>query len=134
MTRSSVWLLVPVMFLALVTVAAGQAKPPVPLQKGPVKVHLPPVSSSPTYDQHCASCHGADGRGNADKAKVLKIEPDKLDFGRGNAANYTHDQLKTIIVHGQGKMPAFEKKLGSGEVDPLVDHVSALAKSLRNAK
>ena len=121
------------MLMACCTAATKEA-PSLSSKPRPPGTGRKAVSSSPTYDQHCASCHGADGRGNADKAKVLKIEPDKLDFGRGNAANYTHDQLKTIIVHGQGKMPAFEKKLGSGEVDPLEDHVSALAKSLRNAK
>lgn len=86
------------------------------------------------YDKHCKSCHGADGAGNADKAKMLKIEPEKLNLGRAESASITKDEAKKITLEGKGKMPSYEKKLKPEEVDPVVDHALSLGKALREKK
>jgi cytochrome c6 len=84
-----------------------------------------------TYDKSCASCHGADGRGNEAKAKILKIDAATLNLGRPEGAAMTRDELKARILQGKGKMPAYEKKLAPADVDPVLDYVIELAKAIR---
>jgi len=81
-----------------------------------------------TYDKLCASCHGAEGRGNAEKAALLKIEPRLLDLSRPEAANLPRDSLRKILLEGKGKMPAYRKKLKANEVDPVLDFAISLAR------
>lgn len=92
------------------------------------------AEAPPAYDKHCKSCHGADGAGNPDKAKMLKIEPEKLNLGRADAASLTKDEAKKITLEGKGKMPSYAKKLKPEEVDPVVDHAMELGKALREKK
>jgi mono/diheme cytochrome c family protein len=84
-----------------------------------------------TYDKMCASCHGADGRGNEAKAKVLKLDPATLNLGRPESAAMTRDQLKEVLVKGKAKMPSYEKKLAADDVDPVLDYSIELAKAIR---
>ena len=44
-----------------------------------------------TFDKMCASCHGADGKGNPDKAKVLKIDAALLNLGRPETKDTSRD-------------------------------------------
>jgi mono/diheme cytochrome c family protein len=92
------------------------------------------VDAKAVYKKLCASCHGPDGRGNPAKAKILKIDPKLLDLGRPESANLTRDQLKTILLKGKNKMPAYEKKLKPAEVDPVLDFAIELAKAIRGGK
>ncbi len=78
-----------------------------------------------TYDKMCASCHGADGKGNPAKAKVLKIDEAKLSLARPDGAK--PDAFKDIVLKGKEKMPAYEKKLAPADVDPVVDYSKTLA-------
>lgn len=87
-----------------------------------------------TYDKMCASCHGADGKGNADKAKLLKLDVATLNLGRAESAKLTQDDLKKIITDGKAKMPAYGKKLKPEEVDPIVAHTTTLATAIRGEK
>jgi mono/diheme cytochrome c family protein len=87
-----------------------------------------------TYDRLCAGCHAADGRGNAEKAKALKIDPELLNLGRPAAAELSRDQLRSIILKGKDKMPAYQKKLKPAEVDPVLDHSIELARKIRGTK
>jgi mono/diheme cytochrome c family protein len=75
-----------------------------------------------TYDKMCASCHGADGRGNAAKARVLKIDPKLLDLGREEARSIPREAKRKILLEGKAKMPAYAKKLKADQVDPVLDH------------
>ena len=84
-----------------------------------------------TYDRLCASCHGADGRGNREKAKALKIEPTLLDLGRPDGASLGRDQLRVILLQGKDKMPAYQQKLEPAEVDAVLDYAIELAKKIR---
>jgi mono/diheme cytochrome c family protein len=87
-----------------------------------------------TYDKMCKSCHGADGAGNPARAKMLKIDEAKLNLGREESAKLTRDDLKKVLLDGKEKMPAYGKKLKPDEVDPMVDLVTELAKTLRDKK
>jgi cytochrome c6 len=84
-----------------------------------------------TFDKTCASCHGADGKGNPDKAKVLKIDAAKLNLGRDETKDFSRDKLKEIVTNGEAKMPAYGKKLKADEVDPVLDYAIGLAKAIR---
>jgi mono/diheme cytochrome c family protein len=84
-----------------------------------------------TYDKMCASCHAADGTGNPDKAKMLKVDPATLSLGRPETATRTRDELRTMLLAGKGKMPAYEKKLQPADVDPVLDYAMGLAKTIR---
>lgn len=78
------------------------------------------------YDKLCKSCHGADGKGNAAKAKTLKIDATKLDLTRAEAANLTKEERRKILLEGKEKMPAYAKKLKPEEVDAMVEFVEGL--------
>jgi len=86
------------------------------------------------YDKMCKSCHGVDGAGNEAKAKMLKLDPAKLNLGRPEGASLTKDDLKKIILEGKDKMPSYAKKLTAAEVDPVVDLTAELAKAIREKK
>jgi mono/diheme cytochrome c family protein len=84
-----------------------------------------------SFDKLCQSCHAADGSGNAQKAKVLKIDPQLLNLGREEVSKLSRADLKKILLDGKGKMPAYQKKLAPADVDPLLDYALELAKALR---
>ena len=86
------------------------------------------------YDKMCASCHGADGKGNPDKAKALKIDANLLNLGRPESKDLTRDQLKEVLLNGKDKMPGYAKKLKPAEVDPVLDYTIGLAKAIRGEK
>jgi mono/diheme cytochrome c family protein len=84
-----------------------------------------------TFDKMCASCHGADGKGNPDKANVLKIDAALLNLGRPETKDTSRDDLKKALLDGKAKMPSYAKKLKADEVDPVLDYSISLAKAIR---
>lgn len=84
-----------------------------------------------TYEKSCASCHGADGRGNESKAKMLKIDAAVLNLGRPENAKASKDELKKVVTDGKNKMPAYGKKLAAEDVDPVLDYAMGLANAIR---
>jgi mono/diheme cytochrome c family protein len=98
---------------------------------------LPAVAMADTaagkavYDKTCASCHGPDGRGNASKAKLLKLDPEKLNLGRDEVASQTRDEKKAITSDGTEKMPAYAKKLQPAELDAVLDYTMELIAAIR---
>jgi len=84
-----------------------------------------------TFDKSCATCHGKDGRGNPAKAKMFKLDPDKLNLGRDEVASQTRDEKRAITASGKGKMPSYEKKLSGTDLDAVVDHVMELITTIR---
>lgn len=85
------------------------------------------------YQRRCASCHGADGSGNAKKAKALKIDAALLTLGRPEA-DMSHDVWRQILLEGKNDMPAFKNKLKPSEVDPLLDYTIRLGRARRGNK
>jgi mono/diheme cytochrome c family protein len=73
------------------------------------------------YGANCAHCHGADGRGNTPLGRALKLR----DLRSYETKGRTEEDLIVVIGKGaaQGKMPAFQKKLGPEAVRLLAVYV-----------
>lgn len=74
------------------------------------------LTSNSVYEKNCAKCHGktAEGRHFGGPSLVS----DKV-------ANESVDDLRAIITHGKGRMPHFDTKLSSGDIDALVLQIKA---------
>ena len=75
------------------------------------------------YDKRCASCHAADGKGNAAMAKTMK----GLDIVNKGTQGKKDDQLMKVIAEGEGKMPAY-KDLSKQDQADVVAYIRSLAK------
>jgi mono/diheme cytochrome c family protein len=78
------------------------------------------------YDKSCASCHGADGKGNPAMTKVFGEK--ELNIATKAVAGKKDDELLKAIVDGKGKMPAAGKTLGKSDQQSVLEHVRSLAK------
>jgi mono/diheme cytochrome c family protein len=76
-----------------------------------------------TYKAKCASCHGADGKGETPAGKAMKAG----DFASEAVQKASDSDLGDAIVKGKGKMPAF-KTLSADQVKDLVAHIRELGK------
>lgn len=74
------------------------------------------------YAQHCARCHGADGRGKTTLGKTFKA-PDLTNpaIHRRSDARFTRS-----IKNGRGNMPAFSRKLSAQDIIALIAYVRSL--------
>ena len=82
-------------------------RPAVPANKKPaVKV----------FKQHCAKCHGTDGRGRTVEGEIAGAQ----DFTNQDWQQRAEEQrIINSITHGRGQMPAFEKKLSKEQIKSL---------------
>ena len=105
--------------LVLVLGAAGaQNKPAVNKVAAPRTIAS---SGKQTYKQYCASCHGADARGNGPAAFVLKTPPpDLTTLAKRHDGKfpyeYVYDVLRfgtRIVAHGSSDMPIWGPIFGS---------------------
>jgi cytochrome c oxidase cbb3-type subunit III len=90
----------------------------------PETTPAPPAAEAPAavaggqelYARHCASCHGADGKGG--------FGPDlsgEYKYGKSSVA------VEESITFGRpGNMPAFEGKLSGEEIKALTDYILSL--------
>jgi mono/diheme cytochrome c family protein len=108
-----------VLFSILVASTAGaQDKPPV--NKVPARRAIA-ASGKQTYMHYCASCHGADARGNGPAAFMLKTTPPDLTtlakrHGGKFPYEYVSDVLRfgtRVLSHGSSDMPIWGPIFGS---------------------
>ena len=76
------------------------------------------------YKAKCASCHGADGRGETPVGKSLKVK----DLALPEIQNQHDSELKTFLENGKGKMPAYKGKLTNEQIENLVQYIRVLNK------
>jgi mono/diheme cytochrome c family protein len=76
------------------------------------------------YRNNCARCHGADGAGDTPLGHTYNT-PDFTDpeWWRKHSNITSTGNLVSIVSHGKGGMPAFDRKLTRTEIRRLVDHV-----------
>lgn len=77
------------------------------------------------YQQNCARCHGADGRGETASGKIYST-PNLTEAALH--ARFSDKELSAIITSGQGGMPGFKKTLSKTEIAALVAYVRRFKK------
>ena len=78
------------------------------------------------YQQHCQSCHGANGDGKGEKAPELSTAPG--DFTDAKKMNGLKDgELFWEITEGRHPMPEFADKLTVQERWEVVDYIRTFA-------
>jgi mono/diheme cytochrome c family protein len=74
-----------------------------------------------TYAQHCATCHGADGKADTPRGR-RKNAPDLTKSTIGTA------QGIRVITNGREEMPAFKKTLSDAEIRDVMAYVRGFRK------
>ncbi len=82
-----------------------------------------------TWKAKCASCHGADGKGDTDQGKKMKLG----DMTTADWHNKTTDaKIREAILNGvkteNGEMQSYKDSLSSEQVDSLVNYIHTLKK------
>ncbi len=96
----------------------------IPLLYGQTKKEVPPAQAAAVqlYAEHCAQCHGEDGRG------AVKM-PDLPDLSNANFQKmWTDGGLAMVILKGNHLMPDYERVLEPDQVTQLVRFVRTLVK------
>lgn len=104
---------------------------------------LAPVPPSPRgpepgrtlYQTHCATCHGAAGRGDSWRARLLFLRPG--DLASPPMASLPDRYLVELVRHGGssfGKpgMPSFGFILSEAEIEAVVQYVRTLTRAPRD--
>lgn len=76
------------------------------------------------YKAKCASCHGADGKGQTPIGKKMNLR----DLGSPEVQKQTDKELYDWTADGKGKMPAYKDKLSADEIKALVTTMRAFKK------
>lgn len=102
------------------------------------------ISGPALYKAYCASCHGADGRGNGPMAKSLKVAPaDLTHIAARNGGVFPLARVSRIIAgeellprgHGNSEMPVWgpifsqietDQDLGRVRIDNLARYLRGL--------
>lgn len=92
----------------------------------------PPPGPEPgrtLYRAHCATCHGADGRGDSWRARLLLLRPGHL--ASPDVAALPDAYLADIIrqggsTFGKPGMPSFGFTLGDAEIRALIAYLRSL--------
>jgi cytochrome c6 len=77
-----------------------------------------------TYKAKCATCHGADGKGETAAGKSMKAG----SFADPEVAKMSDEDLSSAIEKGKNKMPAYGKSLKPDQIKDLVGYIRSLAK------
>lgn len=81
--------------------------------------------ASENWDNNCASCHGADGKGQTKTGKKLKLR-DYTD-AKVQAGLKDEEMLKAVTegvkMDGKEKMKAFKDELSADEIKDLVAYI-----------
>jgi len=80
--------------------------------------------SAATYKAKCATCHGADGKGDTPAGKSTKVR----SFSDPDVVKASDDDLAGIIEKGKAKMPAYGKSMKPDEIKDMVAYIRSLAK------
>ena len=87
-------------------------------QVGPVTSDKPSLEAGKVlYTSYCITCHGADGKGNGNRAHKLKGVP--VDFTTTEFQAHSDGEMLYVIYSGHDEMPGFKKKLLPGKAEVL---------------
>ena len=77
-----------------------------------------------TYKAKCASCHGADGKGQSPMGKKMNLR----DLGSPEVQKQTDKELYDWTADGKGKMPGYKDKLSADDIKALVAYMRTFKK------
>lgn len=107
------------LYLLSLSGKAPAALPTIPPSPSPAHQVTPTTAPQPSgpdgaalYATNCATCHGDQGQGSAVADEPLN-SPEFL-------AAHTDEQLRGVILEGEGLMPPFSGRLSADEMDALV--------------
>ena len=81
-------------------------------------------SGGDLFKAKCAACHGPDGKGETAMGKKFGLR----DLGSADVQKQSDAELAGIITKGKGKMPSYEGKLTSDQVQDMVKFIRTLKK------
>jgi len=81
-------------------------------------------AAADVYKSKCASCHGADGKGDTPAGKNMKVK----DLASDEVQKQSDADLAGVIEKGKKPMPGYEGKLTKDQIDGLVKWVRSLKK------
>ena len=81
------------------------------------------------FEERCARCHGADGRGKTSSGDLLGV-PDFTDEEWWKEGK-SDKRLVASVTEGRDAMPSFGKKLSRAEINALVAYVRRFNKAGR---
>ncbi len=85
-----------------------------------------PPDAAPLWAEHCAECHGEDGRGDP---RRFGLQPG-VDLARSEIVQKRVGyRIYRVIRNGSAAMPAFDHKLEHEEIESLTAYVLALLDS-----
>jgi mono/diheme cytochrome c family protein len=130
------------MLLGVAVVVLGQSGAAAQ-QKGPKKLpaNSPPESGAQLYKDHCAACHGTEGKGDGPVAGFLKAPPADLRvLAQRNDGKYPADYVSATLrsgtdsgTHGTSDMPIWGpvfrsrgKKLAELRIHNLTEFIESL--------
>jgi mono/diheme cytochrome c family protein len=76
------------------------------------------------YKSKCASCHGADGKGETTMGKNLKLK----DLGSADVQSKSDADLTKVIEDGKKPMPGYKGKLTDDQIKDVVKYIRSLKK------
>lgn len=82
-----------------------------------------PIEAAALYDQNCARCHGADGKGDPELRKTMPVR-DLTD--PAFKARVSNEEIERVIMAGRNQMPGFGGALSLPKIQALTGHVRRL--------
>lgn len=80
--------------------------------------------SAAVYKQKCASCHGADGKGDTPAGKATGVR----SFADPEVTKMSDQDLADAIEKGKGKMPKYGASMKPDEIKAMVAYIRTMAK------
>jgi cytochrome c oxidase cbb3-type subunit 3 len=78
------------------------------------------ASAKTLFTRICATCHGADGRGETLAGKISGV-PNMTD--KKWQESISEKRMMMSVRNGRGSMPPFDEKLSQNEIGLLVAHI-----------
>ncbi len=92
-----------------------------------------PPEAAQTFEQRCASCHGADGTGSGAAAAAMNPKPRNFTDAAWQAS-VTDDQIKTAIVKGGAAVGKSASMPPNPDLEAKPEVVSGLVAFIRSKK
>jgi len=81
-------------------------------------------ATADVFKSKCASCHGADGKGDTPAGKKMNVK----DLASDDVQKQSDADLAGVIEKGKKPMPGYEGKVTKEQIDGLVKWIRTLKK------